>query len=251
MSFSDILFPRNEILKGDGIQGIIDIENLHNKKKKTIESSPSAFFDLTFPTTDIKQVLEHLHERYNSPNPTPGLFLLEGLKGSGKSHLELLIYHLLQNNTEAQEWLQKNGLKCVLPKDAIVLIHKFTDFPIEALWDLIFEKVGYKGYQSSNLPPNLNQIRDALQGKKIVLILDELELGFASIADKSKQAQNLAFLQMLSEEAQRSDDASITIFASIYNSNNEPGATLKRVPRIDIKFSEPQDRKMVILHRLF
>jgi len=32
MSFSKILTPRPELLKGDGIQGIIDIENINNKK---------------------------------------------------------------------------------------------------------------------------------------------------------------------------------------------------------------------------
>jgi hypothetical protein len=37
----------------------------------------------------------------------------------------------------------------------------------------------------------------------------------------------------------------------VYDSNREPGATLKRVPRIDVKFADPHDRQRVILHRLF
>ncbi|MDP2302477.1 MAG: hypothetical protein Q8N03_08640 [Ignavibacteria bacterium] len=250
MSFSKILHPRSELLKGSGIQGIIDIENIHNKHRKTLESSPEDFFALTYPTTDIRNVLHNLNIRYNSDPDSPGLFLLEGFKGSGKSHLELFVYHLFQNNELAKAWLVNHELECDVPNDATVIIHKFTDFPLDSIWNLIFEKVGAEEFVS-NIRPDLNQLREALKGKKVVLILDELELGYQSIANKNTQAQNLSFLQMLSEEAQRSEDASITIFASIYNSNNEPGSTLKRVPRIDVKFSEPKDRKMVVLHRLF
>ncbi len=252
MSFSKILTPRPELLKGDGIQGIIDIENLNIKKKKgkTLEATPEDFFSLTYPTTDIKSVLHFLHQRYNSDSSTPGLFLLEGFKGSGKSHLELFVYHLFQNNGFAQEWLKHHNLECRVPDNATVIIHKFTDNLVDSIWRLLFEKIGAENL-ISNTPPNINQLRDAITGKKIVFILDELERGFESISNKFAQAQNLSFLQMLSEEAQRSETASITIFASIYNSNNEPGSTLKRVPRIDLKFSEPQDRKMVVLHRLF
>lgn len=250
MSFSKILTPRPELLKGDGIQGIIDIENLNIKKRKTLEATPEDFFSLTYPTSDIKGVLHFLDQKYNSESGTPGLFLLEGFKGSGKSHLELFVYHLFQNNDIAKDWLTSHNLECKLPNDATVIIHKFTDFPLDSIWNLIFEKVGADKF-ISNTRPDLNQLREALSGKKVVLILDELELGFESIANKNTQAQNLSFLQMLSEEAQRSENASITIFASIYNSNNEPGSTLKRVSRIDVKFSEPHDRKMVVLHRLF
>ena len=98
--------------------------------------------------------------------------------------------------------------------------------------------------------PNLDQLRNALRGRKIAIILDELEIGFESI-NRNYQAKNLSFLQMLSEEALRTEDSSITIFASVYNSNKEPGSTLKRVPRVEIKFSEPKDREMVVLHRIF
>jgi len=58
MSFSDIVLPRPEVLKKDGIEGVIDIENLNDKKKKSVESRPEDFFDLTYPTADVKLVLE-------------------------------------------------------------------------------------------------------------------------------------------------------------------------------------------------
>ena len=252
MSYSDILIPREEVLKGQGIQGIVDLENLRSNRRGSIEASPKTFFDLTYPTSDIKLIVRKLHERFNSTDPTAGLFLLEGLKGSGKSHIELLIYHLFKNAKHGQEWLKKHGLICNLPEDCYVIINKFTDFPIgTAIWKIVFDELGATQLLNGNDLPNLDILREALKDKKLILILDELEIGFESLSTRTIQAQNLSFLQMISEEAARSENASMTIFASIYNSSKEPGSTLKRVSRVDIKFSEREDKKSIVLHRLF
>ena len=251
MSFSDIVIPRQEVLRKDGIEGVIDIENRRDQKRKAIESRPDDFFDLTFPTSDIRQVIEHLNRRFNTSEKTPGLFLLEGYKGTGKSHLELLVYHLFANYTSASKWLSKHGLKCNIPTDAKVLIHKFTDFPVDSIWALVFTELGLGKSVSYDGVPNLDELRNALGNRKLVLILDELELGITMIGNEHIRSQNIAFLQMLSEESVRTENASVTMFASVYDSRKEPGATLKRVPRIDIKFSDPQDRQRVVLHRLF
>lgn len=252
MSFSDILTPRPEILRKDGIESVIDIENLRDAKRKSLESRPEDFLDLTYPTADIRLVVENLHRRFNSGEKTPGLFLLEGYKGTGKSHLELLVYHLFKNIEPAKKWLAQHSLNCALPNDTVLFIRKFTDFPIEAsLWVLIYETLGRKGEVSNERMPNIDELRRALAGKHLVLILDELERGIQGISNSSIKSQNLSFLQMLSEESLRSEDASVTLFASVYNSQEEPGTTLKRVPRIDVKFTDANDRQRVVLHRLF
>ncbi len=251
MPFSDIIQPRPEVLRKDGIEGVIDIENLRDQKKHSIESRPEDFFDLTFPTTDVRLVLDNLHRRFSSSERTPGLFLFEGLKGSGKSHLELLVYHLFANHQIAKGWLKKHGIECSVPQDATITIHKFTDFPLDSIWRLVFEKLGVERGDNRNKLPNLDELRSALGGKRLVLILDELEMGIQSIANDHIRTQNLSFLQMLSEEGSRSDTASVTLLASVYDANREPGSTLKRVPRIDIKFTEPLDRQQIVLHRLF
>ncbi len=252
MSFSDIFIPRPEVLKKEGIEGIIDIENLRDTKKKTIESNPKNFFEISYPTSDIRLVIENLNRRFNTAEKTAGLFLLEGYKGSGKSHLELLVYHLLMNPEEGKQWLSKYNVHCNLPENAVVLIRKFTDFPLNfyyPIWKFVFEKLGVEA--SNEIPPNLDELWKALKGKRLVLILDELERGIESISNDTVRSQNLSFLQMLSEEANRTEGASITMFASVYDSGKEPGATLKRIPRIDIKFSDLRDRQRVVLHRLF
>jgi hypothetical protein len=253
MSFSDILVPRLEVLRKEGIDGIIDLGNLYDQKRKAVEARPDEFFELTYPTTDIRVVLDHLNRRFNSSERTPGLFLLEGLKGSGKSHLELLVYHLFDASEAATRWLAAQKITCRLPSDVIVSVHKFTDNPLNetSIWSLVFEKLGVRTGVSPTLLPSIEDFRSALRARRLVLILDELEIGIESILNNHIRAQNLSFLQMLSEESLRSEGAAVTLLASIYGQKDEPGATLKRVNRVDVKFAEPTDRQNIVLHRLF
>jgi hypothetical protein len=133
MSYSQILTPRPEVLSDQGIDGIIDLANLFSKKK-ALEKNAERFLALTYPTGDIRRVLEELDRRFNSEQATSGLFLFEGLKGTGKSHLLLLIYHLLQNREASRLWLRKHKIQCRLPDDATVVLNKFTDLPLMSIW---------------------------------------------------------------------------------------------------------------------
>lgn len=248
MSYSDLLTPRSEVLSEEGIEGIIDLANLTNKRK--LEAKPKIFLNLTYPTVDIRRVIQNLNERFAEKGDTPGLFLFEGLKGCGKSHLLLLIYHLLNSPDLAKSWLNKHGLQSVLlPSDATIILNKFTDLPLFSIWDFIFEKVTSIRPKTSIVQPSLQQIQDILGDRQIILILDELEQGIRVIGDSAVRAQNIAFLQMLSEWANRSGQ--VTIFASIYSDKEEPGSTLKRVPSCRVNFAHAGDKACVVLHRIF
>src|SRR6266436_9538788 len=208
MSFSDIVTPRKDVLSGRGVEGIIDLENLRDTSGKRLESRPSDFLDLTWPTKDIIYVVEKLHQRFSDKRRSEGLFLFEGYKGSGKSHLQLLIYHLAKNPDAAREWLKRHGLECNLPANIDTVVHKFTDFPLDAVWSLVVPGA------STDARPSLDDVRAAISGKHLFLILDELEMGIRMMTNPARRDQNLGFLQMLTEEANRNEDASITIFAS-------------------------------------
>ena len=152
----------------------------------------------------------HRHE-----GDAPGLFLFEGLKGSGKSHLLLLVYHLISTPTAAQAWLARHGIACRLPTDATVVVNKFTDLPLYSIWDFIFTRLTGRHPGRTVIQPSLDDVKTALGQRRLVLILDEVEQGIRVIADPAVRAQNLAFLQMLSEWGNRSDQ--VTTFASIYS----------------------------------
>lgn len=248
MSYSNYLKPRPETVSEDGIEGIIDLANLVSGSSRKIEANPEAFFSLTYPTSDVLKVIEQINIRFASDSKSSGLFLFEGLKGSGKSHLLLLIHNLFKYPDIAQQWLKKNKIECAIPTDFIVAINKFTDNPHDAVWDMIFASLG-REVKKGKTHPKLTDFEKALGDKKVILIFDELEQGIKVISDSALQAQNIAFLQMLSEFSNRSKQ--VTLFASIYSDREEPGSTLKRVPRCSVQFDNSKDRCNVILHRLF
>ena len=96
--------------------------------------------------------------------------------------------------------------------------------------------------------PSLTEFRSALADRHVVLIFDELERGITNIVIRSSQS-NLSFLQMISEEANRKNH--VTLVAAIYNGGVEPGTTLKRIPRLEIRFRKAEDRAAIVRHRLF
>lgn len=249
MSYADLFRPRTDVLSEGGIEGIIDLENLRDPKKRKLEARPSDFFSLTYPTADIRRVVETLHRRFSGDRDAPGLFLFEGLKGSGKSHLLLLVYHLFANPGPARVWLDQHELRCETPPEALVVIIKFTDLPLYSIWDYLFEQVTGRKPERSKVQPGLDEVKAVLSGRPLVLILDELEQGIRLIAEESARAQNVAFLQMLSEWGNRENQ--VTVFASIYSDQVEPGSTLKRVPCCRVRFEQGADKARVVLHRLF
>jgi len=202
MGYSAYLKPRQETISEEGIEGIIDLANLKDEFRTKIEARPDNFFQLTYPTSDVKKVLDAINVRFSSSKESSGLFLFEGLKGSGKSHLLLMIYHLFKNHRIALEWLNENALSCKIPQDAVVIINKFTDDPHDSIWNMIFEALGTEA-KKSRTHPKLAEFEKALGDRKIILIFDELEQGIKVIGDPALQAQNIAFLQMLSEFSNR------------------------------------------------
>lgn len=248
MGYSNYLNPRAETISEEGIEGIIDLANLSSGSLGKIEANPEAFFSLTYPTSDVLKVIDQINIRFSSKKESSGLFLFEGLKGSGKSHLLLLIYNLFKYPDIAQKWLKQNKIECTIPTDFIVIINKFTDNPHDAVWDMIFASLD-KEVKKGKTHPSLTDFEKAVGDKKLILIFDELEQGIKVISDSALRAQNIAFLQMLSEFSNRSKQ--ITLFASIYSDREEPGSTLKRVPRCSVQFENLKDRSNVILHRLF
>src|SRR3990172_864118 len=139
MGYTAYLKPYPEVISEEGIEGIIDIANLKDETKTKIEARPETFFKLTYPTTDVVKVLEQIDLRFSSSKSASGLFLFEGLKGSGKSHLLLLMYNLFKHKDKFAQWLKENSLKCRIPDDAVVIINKFTDDPHDTIWNMIFE----------------------------------------------------------------------------------------------------------------
>jgi len=174
------LKPRDETISSEGIEGIIDLANLHDSQRNKLEARPSDFFNLTYPTDDILKVLHQLALRFSSSSEGTGLFLFEGLKGSGKSHLLLLIYHLFKNPDVAAGWLSLNNISWKQPKAPLVIINKFTDTPHDSIWNMIYEALGASPHKGT-AHPSLKDLKKAIGDNQIILIFDELEQGIKII----------------------------------------------------------------------
>ena len=230
------------------LDGVIDLERLHSGPSTSLERNAAGFLDLTWPSSDVHALVRGLSNRFNGGLQS-GTFLAHSAKGLGKSHALLLGYHLFESPEIARAWAEPLGYEWAPPDDTLVIVRKLTDhaLPDDALWLLVAEHLGADW--PGERPPDLDALRTDLGDRHVVLILDELERGIVSIRDPARQNQNLAFLQMLSEEANR--DRRITLFAAVYDGNREPGSTLKRTPRIELRFRNAGDRAAIVRHRLF
>lgn len=230
------------------LDGVIDLERLNSGPSSSIERDARRFFELTFPSEEVHALLRALTRRFEE-KPSEGTVLAQAVKGLGKSHTLLLAYHLFKNPSEAQAWVTKLGYKWSPPSDTIVLVHKFTDrsVPKDVLWLLLGDALGKTW--SEKRAPNPEELFAAIGKSHLILIFDELERGIQGIVNEQRRIQNLNFLQMLSEAANR--DPRITLIAAIYDGTVEPGATLRRTPRIELRFRKTEDRASIVRHRLF
>jgi hypothetical protein len=233
------------------IDSVVDLEKIRSGSKSSLEKDPGLSLGLTYLTEDLRGMLRNLSVRFNGENETstPGLILAEGVKGQGKSHALLVTYHLFANQGSAKQWMESNCFAWNPPAQVVVLVEKFTDqyLPFDSLWSYLAGKLNVDW--SSDRPPSLNEFRSGLGDRHLVLIFDELERGITNIADLSRRSQNLSFLQMVSEEANRSKQ--VTLVAAIYDGAVDPGATLKRIPRVELRFRKAEDRASIVRHRLF
>ena len=242
-----ILEPKDEVLSGR-LHGVIDLERVADPKKRALESRARDFLQSTYVSGEIRRLVESIDKRLNTADAETGVFLAEGPKGVGKSHGLLIPWHLVNSAAETKTWLRDSELTFSVPPGTYLLSRKFTDFPLESLWGVIGEELGAKFRRDQ--PPDIKQFRAALEGKKLVLIFDELENGVRSISDPAMRQHNLNFLQMISEEANRAG-SNVLLIASIYDGNLEPGLTLKRVRPVELRFQDSTDRRKVVFHRLF
>ena len=234
------------------VDSVIDLEKIRSGPKNCMEGNPEVFFSLTYPSSDISAMLRALSRRYGpkrSETGEAGVFLAESVKGLGKSHALLTAYHLFSQPEHASLWMQSLGFPWTKPKDPVVIVEKFTDqtLPFDSLWTALGHELD-ADWDSAH-PPPLDRFREALSERPLILIFDELERGIANITDPARKSQNLSFLQMVSEEANRNPQ--VTLFAAIYDGTNDPGAILKRVPRLELRFRSPDDRAAIVRHRLF
>lgn len=243
MKISDVVKLRDDVLRGE-ILSWIKLRGIFEQWK---EADPDYIFNITYPTDEIKNLIEAVNAKLKGER-IEGFFELLGGYGTGKSHILVLLYHLFKNPKKAEEWLKKIGSSMKLPADATVAAFSLIDEPPEYLWEPIFKGLNREDLlEKVKLFPGTTLLKEALKDKNIVvLIIDELESWYRSVKDKQS---NLNFLQVLAEVACEKG-SKLLVFCALYHEVPEIKAVFDRVNPYKVDLTLSKDRPKIITFRL-
>lgn len=264
--YSDILRIRPEVLSEKGIVDMVDLASVtgeggqrrKSKRRRLADEVPAfeslrdprAFFELTYPTEDVRQTLETLAARFAEPDSSAGTILLTGRYGLGKSHVLLTAHHALSAPEVVSDWCKTWDVETVeLPSDVRVVTRSFIHRGTENLWEVLYDALGASDQLAEvGDYPDGETIEGLLDARPTVLILDELERWYDAL-DKRKKSRNRNFIQALSEVARR--NPRLTVVTSVLGEQPEPAETLRRTRPMELEFRSADDRQRVLLFRLF
>lgn len=247
---ADIIQPRDEVIQRT-FQGVLRAHKA-DANEDTLESEPHRFFDVTFPSNRIKQLIEHINDKIRGRNPQ-GALVLTGPYGSGKSHGLITLYHLFKHSELGRQWAKRWGIHLSIPDTTDAVIVSTLNEDPRLLWEPIFKRAGREDLLAQvERFASIETIQELVKGKTIAVILDEIESWYVSM-EKTNQdylERNRSFLQCLLEVA-ADPEQQLFVFISTLGKGTSLEEILSRTspPREDM--STTGDRERILLHRLF
>jgi hypothetical protein len=248
---------RPEVVEGN-LHGIISLYALLNQDAVAFERAPRRVLRATYPSVALKRLLHRLQTSLSSRDADrKGNFVITGGYGSGKSHLLLTLYHVLAHPDQARPWLSEHRIDFDPCQGAVVVLMPMTnltqpgsDAPVEYLWTPIFAALGYDGFHhTGNNFPTVVDLRKAAAGRKVFLIVDEIERWFMPIQDHHQVEANLSFLQNLTEFA-RDPDNGLFVFLTLLMLEPRIANIVGRDDAFFEDLTQAPDRRQVVMHRL-
>ncbi|MGI5818111.1 MAG: hypothetical protein ACOX9R_08435 [Armatimonadota bacterium] len=249
----ELVEVRPEVIEGD-LHGIVSLHQLLTGDDDAFERDAARVLDVTFPTQSLRRLLHRLHVSLGEEAADrKGNFVISGGYGSGKSHALLALYHILDSPKLGAEWLDRNDITFDPPDDLKVVLLPMTqaelrdDSSVDFLWQPIFEALDYDGFEGDF--PKARHLEEAVDGRKIVLIIDEIERWFGAIEDEARRNANLTFLQNMTEFCEDADNG---LFCLISLLLIEPKIQelVERTDRFVEDLTGSPDRHEFVLHRL-
>lgn len=257
-TLSDYITPSEEIQSPDGSidpAGLLDEVSLYNlyDDRDSPEKDADRILEITYPTNTLTTIVENTAAALDKDSGfSEGGQIVGGGYGSGKSHIELVVYHLFNSSTIGQKWLDQQGISVELPTNtrtaALQMFNLDSDY--NRLSEAVGDYLGIDQWADGTSLPTVHEIRDTLEGRPTLVLIDEFERWFG-MADRSEyQDDNLAFLQNLLEAAGR-DDTQLSVFVSLLYENDDVQAITQRTNPFTHDLSSRRDEKIdFILHRL-
>jgi len=255
---SERITPSDEILRDDGTidsTGLLDEVSLYNlyDDRSSPEQDAERILEITYPTDTLKTIIRNTARNLNGESGfSEGGQIVGGGYGSGKSHIELVVYHLFNSPSLGQAWLDSQGIDVELPSETRTAALQMFNLEKEynRLSEAVADYLDIDGWVGDNDLPTVHQIRDTLEGKPALILLDEFERWFGMPEREDYQSSNLAFLQNLLEAAGR-DDTQLSVFVSLLYEDEDVQAITQRTNPFTHDLGSRRDEKIeFILHRL-
>jgi len=210
---SDYIASSDEITASDGSikpSGLLDEVGLYNlyDDHDSPEQNAERILEITYPTETLMTVIQNCSKAVSEVTEfTEGGQVIGGEYGSGKSHIELVVYHLFNNPALGQQWLDQNGIEAELPDEtqAAALQMFNLDGEYNRLSAAVSDYLGIDEWVESTDLPKVHEIRDRLEGQSTIVLIDEFERWFGMSERSDYEDDNLAFLQNLLEAAGRDE----------------------------------------------
>ncbi|MDD3269499.1 MAG: DUF499 domain-containing protein [Syntrophomonadaceae bacterium] len=233
-----------------------------------LDQNSSDFLNITYPVADLQNALVAISTaRAGLP------VVLIGERGRGKSHIMAVLHHALAKPEEATVWLRDWGRRLgseklkrlELPQGFLPITEAVHNNEYEYLWDLIFERHPkgekmqgkFEGLRQEVPPRSL--LEEMFTEQPTALILDEFQTWFDGLTDEAgeygrkRRTWTFNFIQNLSELAKDRPELFMLV-VSVRNNQTDAYRQIHRDEPIRVDFrgaTARQDRKQMVLHRLF
>lgn len=255
---ADYISPSDEIQAPDGSinpSGLLDEVSLYNlyDDRESPEQDAERILEITYPTDTLTTIIKNTARTLASDIEfSEGGQIVGGEYGSGKSHIELVVYHLFNSPELGRQWLDQQDIDVALPDETrSAALQMFNlDKEYNRLSEAVGDYLGIDQWAEGTDLPTVHQIRDALGDKPTLILIDEFERWFGMAERAAYRDDNLAFLQNLLEAAGR-DDTRLSVFISLLYEDEDVQAITQRTNPFTHDLSSRRDEKIeFILHRL-
>ena len=254
---ADFITPAEEIQSASGgitVDNLLDEVSLYNlyDSRDSPEQDAEQILNITYPTETLVTIIKRTAEKFDaSESVSEGAHIVGGEFGSGKSHIELVLYHLLSSPELGEQWLEENDIDASLPTEvqtaALQMLNLDSDY--DKLHVAVGEYLDIDDWQEGE-PPGVHEIRDALDDQPTAVFIDEFERWFGMSGRTEYRDDNLGFLQNLLEAAGR-DDTPLAVYVSLLFEEADVEAILPRTNPFRHDLSRRRDEKIrFLLHRL-
>jgi len=227
--------PHKDITEGKLSEAIFaaDLGDVVYGKAPLEYKDPSLFFQKTYLTQGLRNLIENVLNRLNGEKGDP-VIQLQTPFGGGKTHALLVLYHIIKHGKETEHLLEfPNYSKIKQAKVAIFVGTHADAVSGKTPWGEIASQLGQyetiKEHDKKRIAPGKERLRKILEAAGPTLILmDEIleyivKANRAEKVEKITQGQTLAFLQEITEVVASSDNCClvITLPASILERYDE------------------------------